>query len=79
MKYVVYTILAIIAFLLFMPTTDGKEIRNLPLLIALLVIIAGFLLWQLIRRAVFMGKVKKTLKNGGCRVLTNRQISVKLL
>jgi hypothetical protein len=69
MKYVVYTILAIIAFLLFMPTTDGKEIRNLPLLIALLVIIAGFLLWQLIRRAVFMGKVKKTLKKSGCEII----------
>ena len=47
MKYVVYTVLAIIAFFLFMPTTDGKEIRNLPLLIAILVIIAGFLLWHL--------------------------------
>ena len=69
MKYVVYTILAIIAFFLFMPTTDGKEIRNLPLLIALLVIIAGFLLWQLIRRAVFMGKVKKTLKKSGCDII----------
>lgn len=69
MKYVVYTILAIIAFFLFMPTTDGKEIRNLPLLIALLVIIAGFLLWQLIRRAVFMGKVKKTLKKSGCKII----------
>ena len=69
MKYVVYTILAIIAFFLFMPTTDGKEIRNLPLLIALLVIIAGFLLRQLIRRAVFMGKVKKTLKKSGCEII----------
>ena len=69
MKYVAYTILGIIAFLLFMPETDTTEIRNLPLLIALLVIIAALLLYQLIRRAAFMGKVKKSLKNSGCEII----------
>ena len=69
MKYVIYTILGIIAFLLFMPETGTTEIRNLPLLIALLVIIAALLLYQLIRRAAFMGKVKKSLKNSGCEII----------
>jgi len=69
MKYVLYIISAGIAIFLFFPTTDGKQIRNLPLLIALLAMIAGFLLWQLIRRAVFMGKVKKALKKSGCEII----------
>ena len=69
MKYVLYTILGIIALLLFMPETGTTEIRNLPLLIALLVIIAALLLYQLIRRAAFIGKVKKALKNSGCEII----------
>ena len=69
MQYVVYSILAIIALLLFLPTTDGKEIRNLPLLIALFVIIAGLVLWQLIRRVAFMQRVKKDLENNGCEII----------
>ena len=69
MKYVFYTILAIIALFLFLPTTGSNEIRNLPLLIALLVIIAGLVLWYLIRRAAFLQKVKKTLKKNGCEII----------
>ena len=69
MKYVVYTILGIIAFLLFVPTTDTTEIRNLPLLIAIVAIIIGLLIYRLIRRAAFMGKVKKVLKNSGCEII----------
>lgn len=69
MKYVIYTILGIIALLLFIPETGTTEIRNLPLLIALLVIIAALLLYQLIRRAAFMGKVKKAFKNSGCEII----------
>ena len=69
MQYVGYSILAIIALLLFLPTTDGKEIRNLPLLIALFVIIAGLVLWQLIRRVAFMQRVKKDLENNGCEII----------
>lgn len=69
MKFVVYFIAAMIAFFLFVPKTGTTEIRNLPILIALLVIIAGLLLWQLIRRAVFMGKVKKALKKSGCEII----------
>ena len=69
MKYVLYVIFAIVAFLLFFPTTGSNQIRNLPLLIALLVIIAGISLWYLIRRAVFLQKVKKTLKKNGCEII----------
>ena len=69
MKYVLYVIAAFVAFLLFMPTTDSKQIRNLPLLIALLVIIAGLILWYLIRRVAFLQKVKKALKNNSCEIV----------
>ena len=69
MKYVFYSILAIIALFLFLPNTGSNEIRNLPLLIALLVIIAGIILWYLIRRAAFLQKVKKTLKKNGCEII----------
>ena len=69
MKYVVYTIFGIIAIFLFMPTTDGRQIRNLPLFIVIIAIIVGLLIYRLIRCAVFMGKVKKTLKNGGCEII----------
>lgn len=69
MKYVLYVIAAIVALLLFLPTTDGNHIRNLPLLIMILVVIAGFLIYQIIRRAVFVKKVKKVLKNSGCEII----------
>ena len=69
MKYVLYTILGIIAFLLFVPTTDTTEIRNLPLLIAIVAIIIGLLIYRLIRRAAFMGKGKKVLKNSECEII----------
>ena len=69
MKYVLYVIAAIVALFLFLPTTGSNEIRNLPLLIALLVIIAGLILWYLIRRAAFLQKVKKALKNNSCEIV----------
>ena len=69
MKYVVYTIIGIIAIFLFMPTTDGRQIRNLPLLIVIIAIIVGLLIYRLIRRAAFMGKVKKVLKNSECEII----------
>ena len=69
MKYVLYVIGAFVAFLLFLPTTDEKHIRNLPLLIAILAVIASLFIYYLIRRAVFMGKVKKALKNSGCEII----------
>ena len=69
MKYVIYTILGIIAFLLFMPETGTTEIRNLPLLILVVAVIVGFLIYYLIRRAVFLKKVKKELKKNGCEII----------
>ena len=69
MKYVLYVIAVIVALFLFLPTTGSNEIRNLPLLIALLVIIAGIILWYLIRRAAFLQKVKKALKNNSCEIV----------
>ena len=69
MKYVLYVLTAFVAILLFCPTTDGQHIRNLPLLIVVIAIIVGLLIYRLIRRAVFVKKVKKTLKNSGCEII----------
>ena len=69
MKYVLYVIFAIVAFLLFFPTTDSNQIRNLPILIAILVIAAGFVLFALIRRIALLQKVKKALKKSGCEII----------
>jgi hypothetical protein len=69
MKYVLYVIFAIVAFLLFFPTTDSDQIRNLPLLIAILVIAAGFVLFALIRRVVLFQKIKKAIKKRGCEII----------
>ncbi len=72
MKYVVYTILAIIALFLFLPTTGTNQIRNLPLLIALLVIAAGFVLFALVRRIVLLQKAKRAIKKSGCEIIRVR-------
>jgi hypothetical protein len=72
MKYVLYVIFAIVAFLLFVPTTGTNQIRNLPLLIALLVIAAGFVLFALIRRVVLFQKIKKAIKKRGCEIIRVR-------
>ena len=69
MKYVLYVIFAIVAFLLFFPTTDSNQIRNLPILIAILVIAAGFVLFALIRRVVLFLKIKKAIKKRGCEII----------
>lgn len=69
MKFVVYFIAAMIVFFLFVPKTGTTEIRNLPILIALLVIIAGLALWQFLRRAEFMRKIKKAIKNNGYEIM----------
>ena len=69
MKYVLYIIAAIVAFLLFFPTTGSNQIRNLPILIAILVIAAGFVLFALIRRVMLFQKIKKTIKKRGCEII----------
>ena len=69
MKYVLYAIFAIVAFLLFFPTAGSNEIRNLPILIAILLIAAGFVLFALIRRVVLFQKIKKAIKKRGCEII----------
>ena len=69
MKYVLYVIFAIVAFLLFFPTTGSNQIRNLPILIAILVIAAGFVLFALIRRVVLFQKIKKAIKKRDCEII----------
>ena len=69
MKYVLYVIAAIVALFLFLPTTGSNEIRNLPILIAILVIAAGFVLFALLRRVVLFQKIKKAIKKRGCEII----------
>ena len=69
MKCVLYFIFGIIAFFLFVPKTGTTEIRNLPILIALLALIVGYMIFKLIKRIVFMHKVKKQLKSNDAKII----------
>ena len=63
MKYAVYVGLAILAGVLFLPNANSTQLRNVPLLIALLSVLLLAVLIQLFRYAVFMAKAKKRLQN----------------
>ena len=69
MKYVIYAVIAFVSFLLFFPTSDGGQIRNLPLLVAILSLIVGVVIFKLVKRAWLLQKMKKTLKNRGCEII----------
>lgn len=68
MKYFVYTSLALIAIALFVPKTGTTQIRNLPLLLALLSLIAIFLLIRSVQYIVLILRTKHHLQKNGYRV-----------
>lgn len=68
MKYLVYTACAIIGFLLFVPETGTTQIRNLPILIALISFFVGFRLFRFAKYIVLMMKTKKALTQKGMRL-----------
>ena len=68
MKFIIYFVLVMIGFFLFIPT-NGTEIRNLPILIALCLLVVGVLLFKIICRTVFVHRVKRSLKNHGCEII----------
>ena len=63
MKYVIYTVLGVIALTMFLPAYGSTEIRNLPLFIALLCMLAAIIVWRLLKYASLMAKAKRLLKN----------------
>ncbi len=72
MEYVAYFIFGIIAFFMFVPKTGTTEIRNLPILITILVIIVGVILFKLLKRVILLIKIKKLLKNHGVKIIKTR-------
>ncbi len=68
MKWLVYSVLFIVAFFLFVPTTTSGEIRNLPLLIALIGAFILFWLIRYIRTFVFAMKTALLLKKQSFRI-----------
>ena len=72
MKYLVYTALAFVAFLLFVPKTGTTEIRNLPLLILILAFVLALILFRLFKNISLMAKTKKVLKESNIRPIKTK-------
>ena len=58
MKFVVYSILIFVGGLLFLPTNDQPALRNVPLLLCVLSLIAVFYLVKFIKYIVLMWRTK---------------------
>lgn len=71
MKYAVYTTLAFVAFMLFVPTTGTTKIRNLPLLTALLTALGIYLLVRAVKRVAYISKIKQALRESGCIIMNS--------
>lgn len=68
MTYILYGIFVFVALLLFVPTSGDGQLRNLPLLILAAAVILCFLLIGIIKRACFLAKIKRLLRENGFRV-----------
>lgn len=67
MKYVIYGAGVILALALFLPAANSTKLRNLPLLIALVLLIVAFAIYRILKYAFLMHKAKKALKQKGFR------------
>ena len=67
MKIFICAALTFIAMLLFLPRTGSSEIRNLPLLILILSLLALSVLIRFLKYVILTAKVKKLLKRSGVR------------
>ncbi len=72
MKIMVCTALVFVAFLTFVPRTGTSDIRNLPLLIALLLLGAFYLIYRFVRLLYLMHSTKKALRRVGARIKKSR-------
>ena len=63
MEYVIGTGLTFLALLLFLPAPNSTQLRNLPLLVTLLCLLAAVAAWRLLKYASLMAKAKRLLKS----------------
>lgn len=68
MKYVVYTILFIVAFFLFCPRHGENTIHNLPLFAALVICIATALFVTVLRRVSMLYKIRKLITSKDMKI-----------
>ena len=67
MKYLIYGILAFVACALFLPKAGTTQIRNIPLLIAIILLIVGIVLYRFLKYVSLTMKAKKLLKKYGIK------------
>ena len=72
MKYIVYCLLALLSGFLFLPKPGTTDIRNLPILIAVICLIILYFAYRYIKFLLFANKVKKELKSNGIKVQATR-------
>lgn len=74
MKYLILIAMLFVAGLLFLPSGAGTGIRNVPILIAILVVLFGLFVWSVLRSAVLKRRVRRALRRAGF-VITKRHKS----
>ena len=72
LKWFLYAASVILGLALFLPTPGSTEIRNLPLLLALLFCLAVYLMCHLIIRLVLVHRIKSILRKKGMQVKRTR-------
>lgn len=65
MKYLILIALLFVSALLFLPRGAGTGIRNVPLLISILVVLAGLFVFSLLKSAMLKMRVKRSLRRSG--------------
>lgn len=74
MKYLILIAMLFVAGLLFLPRGAGTGIRNVPILIAILVVLFGLFVWSVLRSAVLKRRARRALRRAGF-VITKRHKS----
>ena len=72
MKYFIYTIATIVSFVLFLPKSGTTQIRNIPVLIALMCAIAAILAFKLVLQILFFSKVKKAISERKYKIVKTK-------
>ena len=72
MKYIFYTLGALVAGALFLPHRGSEGLRNLPLLLFLLFLLLLWGLIRLLKYAVLLARTKRILRQSGAEILRVR-------
>lgn len=72
MKYFIYCILAIVACCFFLPKSGTTEIRNLPVLVFILALIAIYFIYRFVRLVILISRVRAKLKKRGMHIRKTR-------